>query len=38
MNIKSGSVFVEDQSRALTFYTDILEFRKVNDSDLGEFG
>lgn len=37
MDIKTASIFVEDQSRALTFYTDILGFRKVNDIDLGEF-
>ena len=36
MDIKTASIFVEDQSRALAFYTDILGFRKVNDIDLGE--
>ena len=37
MDIKTASIFVEDQSKALTFYTDILGFRKVKDDDLGEF-
>lgn len=37
MDIKTASIFVEDQSKALAFYTDILGFRKVNDIDLGEF-
>lgn len=37
MDIKTASIFVEDQSRALAFYTDILGFSKVNDIDLGEF-
>ena len=37
MDIKTASIFVEDQSKALAFYTDILGFRKVKDIDLGEF-
>lgn len=37
MDIRTASIFVEDQAKALTFYTDILGFRKVNDIDLGEF-
>ena len=37
MDIKTASIFVADQGKALTFYTDILGFRKINDIDLGEF-
>jgi len=37
MDVKTASIFVEDQSNALTFCTDILGFWKVNDIDLGEF-
>jgi predicted enzyme related to lactoylglutathione lyase len=37
MDIKTASTLVEDQSTALTFYTDILSFGKVSDIDLGEF-
>ena len=37
MDIKTASIFVEDQSRALAFYTEILGFQKINDIDLGEF-
>ncbi|PCI78572.1 MAG: glyoxalase [SAR86 cluster bacterium] len=37
MDIKTASIFVEDQSKALAFYTDILGFRKINDIDLGEY-
>tara|TARA_R110002073_G_scaffold97731_3_gene224474 strand:+ start:751 stop:1131 length:381 start_codon:yes stop_codon:yes gene_type:complete len=37
MDIKTASIFVEDQSKALAFYTEILGFNKINDIDLGEF-
>lgn len=37
MDIKTASIFVADQSKALAFYTDILGFQKINDVDLGEF-
>ena len=37
MDIKTSGVFVEDQAKALTFYTEKLGFTKVNDIDLGEF-
>jgi catechol 2,3-dioxygenase-like lactoylglutathione lyase family enzyme len=37
MDIKIVSIFVEDQSKALAFYTKLLGFRRVNDIDLGEF-
>ncbi len=37
MDIKTVGVFVEDQARALAFYTEKLGFSKVNDIDLGEF-
>ncbi|MFC4588934.1 VOC family protein [Sphaerisporangium corydalis] len=31
-----ASVFVEDQAKALTFYTDVLGFTKLQDIPLGE--
>lgn len=37
MQIKYVSVLVDDQERALQFYTKILGFRKVADVPLGEF-
>lgn len=37
MDIRTASIFVQDQAKALTFYTDILGFEKVADIDLGEF-
>ena len=37
MDIKTASIFVEDQSKALAFYTDILNFQKVSDIAVGEF-
>lgn len=37
MQIKYVSVMVEDQERALRFYTDILGFRKVVDLPVGEY-
>ncbi len=37
MDRETASIFVEDQSAALTLYSDILGFGKVNDIDLDEF-
>jgi predicted enzyme related to lactoylglutathione lyase len=37
MKIKLASVFVEDQDRALKFYTDVLGFVKKLDFPAGEF-
>lgn len=37
MKIKLTSVFVDDQGKALTFYTDILGFIKKQDFPVGEF-
>lgn len=37
MDIKTAGIFVEDQAKALAFYTDMLGFHTVNDIDLGEF-
>ncbi len=37
MKIKLNSVFVEDQDRALKFYTEVLGFIKKNEIPLGEF-
>ncbi|MCE9532924.1 MAG: VOC family protein [Planctomycetes bacterium] len=37
MQIKLSSVMVDDQSKALQFYTDVLGFAKVNDISMGEF-
>ena len=36
MKINVTSVFVDDQDRALTFYTDVLGFVKKNDLPAGE--
>ena len=36
MRIYVTSVFVDDQAKALTFYTDVLGFVKKNDIPLGE--
>lgn len=36
MRIYVTSVFVDDQSRALQFYTDVLGFRKKTEVPLGE--
>ena len=36
MQIKYVSVFVQDQERALRFYTEVLGFEKVADVPLGE--
>jgi catechol 2,3-dioxygenase-like lactoylglutathione lyase family enzyme len=37
MRIHIASVFVDDQDRALSFYTDVLGFRKQEDIPLGEY-
>jgi catechol 2,3-dioxygenase-like lactoylglutathione lyase family enzyme len=37
MRINLASVFVDDQSKALAFYTDVLGFVKKNDMPAGEF-
>ena len=36
MDIKTACIFLEGQSKALTFYNGILGVWKVNDIDLGE--
>ena len=37
MKIKLNSIFVNDQEKALKFYTEILEFVKCKEIPLGEF-
>lgn len=37
MKIKLNSIFVQNQEKALAFYTDILGFRKSRDIPMGEF-
>ncbi|RAP26084.1 hypothetical protein C2W64_02100 [Brevibacillus laterosporus] len=37
MKIKLTSIFVDDQDKALTFYTEILGFVKKNELPAGEF-
>jgi catechol 2,3-dioxygenase-like lactoylglutathione lyase family enzyme len=37
MKIKHTSVMVDDQEKALKFYTEVLGFVKCNDIPLGEF-
>lgn len=37
MKIKLTSVFVDDQDKALKFYTDVLGFDKKTDVPLGEY-
>ena len=37
MRIKLTSIFVDDQQKALEFYTDILGFRKSQDIPVGEY-
>ena len=37
MQITLASIFVEDQDRALQFYTEILRFEKKHDIPMGEF-
>jgi len=36
MKIKLSSVFVDDQEKALKFYTEVLGFEKKNDIPLGD--
>ena len=37
MQIKFTSILVEDQSKALAFYTEVLGFRKLSDIPMGEY-
>ncbi|MDJ0335747.1 VOC family protein [Salinibacterium sp. G-O1] len=37
IRITTTSVFVDDQAKALAFYTDVLGFEKKDDISLGEF-
>jgi glyoxylase I family protein len=37
MRIKLTSIMVDDQTRALTFYTDVLGFKKKHDIPVGEY-
>ena len=37
MKIKLTSIFVDDQQKALDFYTEVLGFRKSQDIPVGEF-
>jgi catechol 2,3-dioxygenase-like lactoylglutathione lyase family enzyme len=37
MRIKLNSIFVDNQDKALKFYTDILGFRKSKEIPVGEF-
>ena len=37
MRIVVSSVFVEDQAKALSFYTEVLGFQKKTDVPVGEF-
>jgi glyoxylase I family protein len=37
MRIKLNSIFVENQDKALAFYTDVLGFRKSKAIPMGEF-
>src|SRR5689334_10113898 len=37
MRIKLTSIMVDDQDKALRFYTDVLGFRKKHDIPVGEF-
>ena len=37
MRIKLTSIMVDDQSKALGFYTDVLGFRKKQDFPVGEY-
>jgi catechol 2,3-dioxygenase-like lactoylglutathione lyase family enzyme len=37
MQIKFSSVMVDNQSEALTFYTEVLGFRKHSDIPMGEY-
>lgn len=38
MRIKLTSLFVDDQDKALKFYTEVLGFLKKNDFPVGEAG
>lgn len=37
MRIKLTSIMVDDQTKALRFYTDVLGFRKKNEIPVGEY-
>lgn len=37
MKIKLNSIVVEDQTRALSFYTEVLGFAKQNEIPMGEY-
>ena len=37
MQIKFTSILVDDQSKALAFYTEVLGFRKHSDIPMGEY-
>ena len=37
MQIKFTSILVDDQSKALAFYTEVLGFRKLSDIPMGEY-
>ena len=37
MRIKLTSIMVDDQAKALTFYTDVLGFRKKHEIPVGEY-
>jgi predicted enzyme related to lactoylglutathione lyase len=37
MRIKLNSIFVEDQDKALAFYTNVLGFKKSKEIPMGEF-
>ena len=37
MRIKLNSIFVDDQDRALAYYTNVLGFRKSKDVPVGEY-
>jgi predicted enzyme related to lactoylglutathione lyase len=37
MRIKLNSIFVENQDRALTFYTSVLGFKKSKEIPMGDF-
>ena len=36
IKLKLSSIFVEDQNKALKFYTEILSFEKKSDVPVGE--
>ena len=37
MKIKWAKLYVDDQEKALRFYTDVLGFRKLSDIPMGEY-